>query len=78
DGAVGSCTEQFPVFSTSRIVAGGPITGDVFVCDLMPVTEAITRGDYGAWTPGAPEIAALETIFPTGVCDYTKGDAAKP
>ncbi|MEA2023159.1 MAG: DUF6351 family protein, partial [Actinomycetota bacterium] len=78
DGSEGTCTQQFPIFSTSRIVAGGPITGDVFVCELMPVSEAIGRGDYGSWTPGPGEVVALETIFPTGVCDYSKGDANRP
>jgi hypothetical protein len=71
DGAApGVCTEMFPVFSTSRIVAGAPITGDVFKCQLKPVSEAIADGTYGSWVPSAAEQAALEAIFPTGVCDY--------
>ena len=70
DGAPGVCTEMFPIFSTSRIVAGAPITGDVFKCDLKPVAEAISDGTYGWWSPDAIEQAALEAIFPTGVCDY--------
>ncbi|MEN8237660.1 MAG: DUF6351 family protein [Actinomycetota bacterium] len=78
DGPAGSCAEELPVFSTSRIEAGGPISGDVFVCELMPVAAAVARGDYGTWTPDAGQVAALETIFPTGVCDYTQGDANRP
>lgn len=70
DAPDGVCTNQFPVFSTSRIVAGAPITGDVFQCDLKPVEQALTDGVYGAWTPTATEIASLNAIFPTGVCDY--------
>lgn len=70
DGPAGTCTEQFPVFSTSRIVAGAPITGDVFKCELKSVDEAIADGTYGSWTPAAGEQTALESIFPTGVCDY--------
>jgi hypothetical protein len=70
DSSPGVCTEMFPVFSTSRIVAGAPITGDVFKCELKPVAEAIADGTYGGWTPNASEQAALEAIFPTGVCDY--------
>jgi hypothetical protein len=70
DSSPGACTEMFPVFSTSRIVAGAPITGDVFKCELKPVVDAIADGTYGWWTPGTSEQAALEAIFPTGVCDY--------
>ncbi len=70
DAAPGPCTERFPIFSTSRIVAGAPITGDVFKCDLKPVAAAIADGTYGSWTPSAAQRARLETIFPEGVCDY--------
>ncbi len=70
DGAPGPCTAEFPIYSTSRIVAGAPITGDVFKCDLQSVEDAITDGVYGSWVPNASEKAALEAIFPTGVCDY--------
>ena len=70
DGAPGTCTEQFPVHSTSRIVAGAPITGDVFKCELQPVSQAIERGLYGDWEPTAEQQATLEAIFPEGVCDY--------
>jgi hypothetical protein len=69
-GAPGICTEQFPIFSTSRIVAGAPITGDVFKCELQSVDSAIASGIYGSWTPDAGEVAQLNAIFPTGVCDY--------
>jgi hypothetical protein len=34
----GPCTQAFPLFSTSRIVAGGPIEGGVFKCALKPVS----------------------------------------
>ncbi len=51
-------------------MAGAPITGDVFKCDLQPVDEAIAEGVYGWWMPSAAEKAMLEAIFPTGVCDY--------
>jgi len=70
DGEPGACTAQFPVFSTSRIVAGAPITGDVFKCELQPVADAIDGGVYGDWLPSADEQASLEAIFPDGVCRY--------
>jgi hypothetical protein len=76
--ADGPCTAAFPLHSTSRIVAGGPLRGGVYKCALQPVGEAIARGLYGSWTPTADERARLEQIFPTGVCDYTKDDLGRP
>jgi hypothetical protein len=71
DEPPGPCTERFPLFSTSRIVAGGPITGDVFKCELQSVEDAIARGVYGDVTFTPEEIARLHQIFPDGVCDYS-------
>ncbi|HEU5156524.1 MAG TPA: DUF6351 family protein [Streptosporangiaceae bacterium] len=68
--APGACTQRFPLHSTSRIVAGGPIEGGVFKCPLQGVDEAIARGVYGSWRPSAEEAQRLKQIFPTGVCDY--------
>ena len=73
----GACTTAFPIHSTSRIVAGGPIRGGVYKCALQSVSKAIARGLYGSWKPSAAERARLEQIFPTGVCDYTKGDVGR-
>ena len=70
DGDPGACTSEFRLYSTSRIVAGGPITGDVFKCELQSVESAIADGVYGSWAPDAAQIAMLESIFPTGVCNY--------
>ena len=36
------------------------------------------RGLYGAWQPTDAEVARLQEIFPTGVCDYSKPDAGLP
>jgi len=74
----GACTEHFPLHSTSRIVAGGPLRGGVYKCALQPVAKAIARGLYGSWKPTAAERVRLEQIFPTGVCDYTKPDQGLP
>ncbi len=74
----GACTQAFPIYSTSRIVAGGPLEGGVFKCALQPVGTAISRGLYGSWQPSATEVARLQQIFPTGVCDYTKPDVGLP
>jgi hypothetical protein len=78
DGPAGPCAAQFEIFSTSRIVAGGPISGDVFKCHLQSVQSASLGGVYGD-VPFTPEqIAQLEAVFPEGVCDYALGDALKP
>jgi hypothetical protein len=80
DNPPGPCTDAFPLYSTSRIVAGGNIKGDIFKCHLQTVADAIENGVYdqieidnifGAQT-------RLEQIFPDGVCDYTKGDVGRP
>lgn len=74
----GACTQEFELYSTSRIVAGAPITGDVFKCELQSVESAIARGVYGDVEFSPVEVAQLKTIFPTGVCDYTLGDSRRP
>ncbi len=74
----GPCTQAFPIYSTSRIVAGGPIEGGVFKCALRSVDRAIRRGVYGSWLPSPAEVARLEQIFPTGVCNYSKPDVGRP
>lgn len=74
----GDCTLAFPVFTTSRIEAGGPITGDVFKCHLKSVETALADGTYGDVEFSADQIALLNTIFPDGVCDYSKPDLGRP
>ncbi|HET9287592.1 MAG TPA: DUF6351 family protein [Gaiella sp.] len=78
DRPQGACAQAFPVFGTSRTVAGGPITGAVFACERQPVERAAAQGLYAPWVPGTSDIARLKQIFPDGVCDYTKGDAGLP
>ena len=78
DGPEGACTQQFPTYTTSRIVAGGPITGDVFKCALQPLEQAIAAGVYGDVTFTPAQLGALQATFPEGVCDYAQGDARRP
>lgn len=73
----GACTQRFPMYGTARTVAGGPIEGGIFKCALKPVDTALADGTYGSWTPNATEVAALKTIFPQGVCDYSRPDQGK-
>ena len=78
DHTPGDCTVLFPVFETSRIVAGGPFKGSIFKCELKPVGRAIADGDYGVWAPTPTEQAMLHQIFPSGVCDFSEPDAGLP
>jgi hypothetical protein len=78
EGPAGACAQLFPVYATSRIVAGGPIEGGIFRCFLQRVDTAVARGLYGPRTPTREQVARLRQIFPSGVCDYTKGDAGRP
>jgi hypothetical protein len=78
DRAPGVCTQTFPIYSSSRRVAGGPYEGGVWKCELQSVGRAIRRGVYGDWQPTADERARLEQIFPDGVCDYSKPDVGLP
>ena len=74
----GECTSRFPLYSTSRIVAGGPFKGSIFKCELKSVAQAIADGDYGVWVPDETETSILESIFPDGVCDFDLPDAGLP
>ena len=78
DGMLGTCAAQFPVYGTSRIVAGGPFKGSIFKCELKAVGKAIADGDYGDWEPTPAEQAMLHQIFPSGVCDFSEPDAGLP
>lgn len=74
----GACTQRFPMYQTSRIVAGAPIEGGIYRCALKPVRRAISDGTYGSWQPSEAQRATLERIFPDGVCDYSRPDLARP
>lgn len=78
NNAPGACTQAFPLYSTSRIVAGGPIEGSVFKCALKPLDTALSDGTYGSWVPDVAQIAQLRAIFPEGVCDYSEADQGRP
>jgi hypothetical protein len=78
DEPAGECTQRFPIYSTSRRVAGGPFRGGVFKCQLQSVGDAIAAGVYGPWNPTPGERARLEQVFPTGVCDFSRPDVGRP
>jgi hypothetical protein len=74
----GDCTQQFPIYSSTRRAAGGPIEGGIFKCGLQSVDDAIAGGMYGSWIPSPAEEARLEQIFPEGVCDWSLPDQGRP
>ena len=60
-------------------VAGGPMRAE----HLQVSAAAGRRGDRPRplrrrGSPRRDDVARLNTIFPTGVCDYRKGDAGRP
>ena len=77
-GPKGACAQAFPPFGTSRIVAGGPIEGGIFKCHLQPVEEGARTRPVRVVDADRRRGRPPEAIFPTGVCDYSKGDAGEP
>jgi len=66
-----ACPIAAPLLQTSpHIVAGGPLSEDVFKCQLKPFDA--TSADYGGAAFTAPQITRLRAVFPDGVCDWTK------
>lgn len=76
--AIGVCSEKFPMYSTSRLAAGAAINNDIFKCALKPVEVALVDGSYGSVQFSEQEVARLQEIFPSGVCDYSKPDMGLP
>lgn len=73
----GKCMDEYPIFSNPRIVAGDDYAGDIFKCYLQTVNEAIADGVYAPIDVSASS-AELRRVFPNGVCDYARGDVARP
>jgi len=76
--ADGACTEDFELYSTSRILAGSGIEGGVFKCALQSIDTAFEKGVYGSWQPTPDQYLMLQAIFPDGVCDYSQPDVGRP
>jgi len=73
----GECMDNYPIFSNPRIVAGDDYAGDIFKCHLQPVNDAIVSGVYAPIDVSAHRKELLR-VFPDGVCDYKRGDVARP
>ena len=57
-------------YRTPRVVAGDALTTDTNKCRLKPLDRA--SGDYGSATFSNAQWTALKSVFPSGVCDFTK------
>jgi hypothetical protein len=63
----GKCNSLYPVNSEPRLVAGAPLANDILKCKL----KQINYSDYKAPFNDAQK-ARMASIFPSGVCDFTK------
>lgn len=63
----GKCNEMYPVHKNPRLVAGAPLTDDINKCQLRPIRPADYKAQFTA-----QEMDQLKSIFPAGVCDYSK------
>jgi hypothetical protein len=73
----GECMNVFPMYSNPRLVAGDDYAGDIFKCHLQSVNEAIASGVYAPIDVSAHR-DELQRVFQSGVCDYSRGDVARP
>ncbi|MFO1196911.1 MAG: DUF6351 family protein, partial [Burkholderiaceae bacterium] len=63
----GQCNTLDPGGSSPNLVAGAPLASDIIKCQLKPITVA----DYkNGLTPS--QMVRLNSIFPQGVCDWSK------
>jgi Tannase-like family of unknown function (DUF6351) len=66
------CAALYPYYGDPRLAAGAPAVDDVFKCALKPVDAA----DYNS--PLSPaQLAAIGSVFPSGVCDFKKTPVGK-
>jgi len=66
-GGTGQCTTLFPRGVPPEYVAGAPIALDIIKCQLKPIDMADYRVSFST-----EQRARLGTIFPNGVCDWSK------
>jgi hypothetical protein len=61
-----TCNTLYPVWTSPRLVAGGPMANDIVKCRLRPIEP----GEYGAPLT-TEQVQRLRAIFPGGVCDWS-------
>ena len=64
----GPCTDPYPLHDDPRTAAGAPRRNDILKCSLKPPAT----DDYGEISFSDAQATRLRTIFPDGVCDWTK------
>jgi len=62
-----TCNQLFPIFSTVRIEAGGPLAGDIMKCHLKPLRLSSYKVAFTS-----AQASRLKSIFPDGVCDFSR------
>lgn len=67
DAPDSECNARFPSYGFTRLVAGGGLDGNVLKCQLAPPE----RGGYAVSFTDA-EWERLRTVFPDGVCDWSR------
>lgn len=69
---VGFGTAACPVkpYGSPRVVSGGPLSEDIFKCQLKPLDFA--SADYAGITFTAGQQTRLRAVFTDGVCDWSK------
>jgi hypothetical protein len=68
----GRCNELYPNHKNPRLIAGAALTDDILKCQLKPIAAR----DYKV-TFTQDEMKRLQSIFPGGVCDYSKPGIAQ-
>lgn len=63
----GRCNSLYPNHKNPRLIAGARVADDILKCQLKP----IDTNDYKVALTD-DQIQRLRTVFPAGVCDYTK------
>ncbi|QHS10670.1 DUF6351 family protein [Sinimarinibacterium sp. NLF-5-8] len=68
-GDVGANAAVVALYQTPRMIAGDAISTDTNKCQLKPLSR---DDNYGLIPFTAAQWEALENLFPTGVCDFSK------
>src|SRR5688572_26064154 len=70
--AANKCNQLYPIHSEPRLVAGAPLTNDVMKCQLKPINFSEYKVAFTDAQKGR-----MKTVFPTGVCDFSKPGVAQ-
>jgi hypothetical protein len=68
DPAVCNADRFLAPHSSPRQVAGGPLSENVLKCQLKPFASS----DYASLGLSTAQLNRLQTVFPNGVCDWSK------